>query len=567
MTGIGNHHIWPFDEAFVAEVAREMHVSGDFVVPRLGGLPFLEKPPLHYTAVAAAYRVFGVTPFAARLPSALAGLLTLGLTYFIGRRLFDRRVGLCAAWMLTTMFLFFHATHSCLIDPTLVLFVTGAFLCAAPGRRGGTGPGAVLMLYLATALAFLTKGFVGPGLIVLGLGANAVRERSWPRGRLRAHVAGAALLLALMGAWAAALHARGGTPFVREAYLANSLGRMFAIPSLHPAHDAVDVHTLPFWSLPLGVLGNVMPWTPLLLLALVPARFRRGGAPPASPEARDDAAGDGRPEGARAWLATIVLVDLAALSVMNQQRGMFVLPLYPLIACLIALEVSRLRARGAAASPLVRGLVGLQVGIVCLLALLSAAALVVVPAWADDGTISGGPVAAAAILVIFVLVATWCAAVLWRAARFAPALGLVLSLVVVSLASLAAILPPRIDAKVSFASFFMRARALTEKHAATPVLGTGNEAYVGLADLALEKELPLAIRKPELMRACASDPDLYFITKDLSLIDFGPDLPVSSRILLSASSTRRNPLHPEVLYFVELRHAEAPPAPAVTTRR
>jgi 4-amino-4-deoxy-L-arabinose transferase-like glycosyltransferase len=82
--GIGNHHIWPFDEAFVAEIAREMHVSGDLVVPALGGRPFLEKPPLHYAAIDAAYGLFGVTPFAARLPSALAASLALGVTSSAG---------------------------------------------------------------------------------------------------------------------------------------------------------------------------------------------------------------------------------------------------------------------------------------------------------------------------------------------------------------------------------------------------------------------------------------------------------------------------------------------------
>ena len=63
------------DEGRYAEIAREMAATGDWVTPRLNGLKYFEKPPLQYWLTAAAYRVFGVHEWTARLWPALAGFL------------------------------------------------------------------------------------------------------------------------------------------------------------------------------------------------------------------------------------------------------------------------------------------------------------------------------------------------------------------------------------------------------------------------------------------------------------------------------------------------------------
>ncbi len=86
LAGLGRLPLYGRDESLYAEAAREMHASGDWVVPRVNGVEFLEKPPLNYWLVAASYRVFGVSPLAARLPAALLGLATVVFVAWIGMR-------------------------------------------------------------------------------------------------------------------------------------------------------------------------------------------------------------------------------------------------------------------------------------------------------------------------------------------------------------------------------------------------------------------------------------------------------------------------------------------------
>jgi 4-amino-4-deoxy-L-arabinose transferase-like glycosyltransferase len=62
-----------------------MLAAGDLLVPRLNGVPYFEKPPLLYWVNAASLRLFGETPWAARLPTRLAGLGTTLLVLIAGR--------------------------------------------------------------------------------------------------------------------------------------------------------------------------------------------------------------------------------------------------------------------------------------------------------------------------------------------------------------------------------------------------------------------------------------------------------------------------------------------------
>src|ERR1700730_15714726 len=142
-----------------------MLVSGDLVVPRLNGRPFLEKPPLYWWVQVAVFRLFGVSDAAARVPSALFATLTLLVTFALGRRLGGARLGLLAAGLLATTAEFNEDMGEVGVDPALVFFVAvchyGFAVFAAPRSRRESW---LAMLLIAAALpgAFLAKGVVGP---------------------------------------------------------------------------------------------------------------------------------------------------------------------------------------------------------------------------------------------------------------------------------------------------------------------------------------------------------------------------------------------------------------------
>src|SRR4029078_7371138 len=72
--GIDQRALQHPDEGRYAEISREMLASGDYVLPRLNGLVYLEKPPLQYWITAGAYRIFGVHEWTARLWPVLSTL-------------------------------------------------------------------------------------------------------------------------------------------------------------------------------------------------------------------------------------------------------------------------------------------------------------------------------------------------------------------------------------------------------------------------------------------------------------------------------------------------------------
>ncbi len=97
---IGERKLVRPDEGRYAEIAREMVATGDWTTPRLNGYKYFEKPALQYWVTAAAFQLFGVHEWTARLWAALTGFLGVLLVLHFGNRAFGPPVGALAAAVL-----------------------------------------------------------------------------------------------------------------------------------------------------------------------------------------------------------------------------------------------------------------------------------------------------------------------------------------------------------------------------------------------------------------------------------------------------------------------------------
>ncbi len=186
----GSHLSEP-DEARYAEIPREMLASRDFVTPRLNGVPYFEKPPLLYWGNAASFLLLGQTPFAARLPTRLAGTATALLLAFAVARLRGRREGLAAGIFLAAAPFGFAAARMNLTDGVLTFFFTATLLAAlATLRRAEAGRPTAALAAAAGALA--AGGFLSKGLIAIVLPGAILA--AWALATRRARLLGAFLV-------------------------------------------------------------------------------------------------------------------------------------------------------------------------------------------------------------------------------------------------------------------------------------------------------------------------------------------------------------------------------------
>lgn len=166
---LGSVRLFDWDEINFAECAREMIVTGDYLHMQIDFRPFYEKPPLFIWAQVISMKLFGVNEFAARLPNAIIGAITLMVIFSIGRRLHDERFGwlwvLAYAGSLLPHFYF----RSGIIDPMFNLFIFLGVLWVMKAFDGNTTRNS-LIAGLWSACAVMTKGPVGFGLVMLTSG-------------------------------------------------------------------------------------------------------------------------------------------------------------------------------------------------------------------------------------------------------------------------------------------------------------------------------------------------------------------------------------------------------------
>jgi 4-amino-4-deoxy-L-arabinose transferase-like glycosyltransferase len=115
-------------DAVHGQIARNMLESGDWVIPHLDGVPYMEKAPLPYWLIAICYLVLGVHDWVARIPTALSAVLLCFVTARYGAWAFGRRAGFYAGMALATSIGLFLFTRILIPDVMLALTICLCFM-------------------------------------------------------------------------------------------------------------------------------------------------------------------------------------------------------------------------------------------------------------------------------------------------------------------------------------------------------------------------------------------------------------------------------------------------------
>jgi 4-amino-4-deoxy-L-arabinose transferase-like glycosyltransferase len=360
-TNLGAAGLWDEDEPIFAGAAREMMDRGEWIVPYFNWAMIPDKPVLLYWVMIGAYRLFGVTEFAARCGPALFGTGSVLLTWILGRQLFSPSVGFWAGIILATSVSFDVVARAATPDTLLTFFSTLAILCYVSGTSvlkplNGTGGDrygdgtrwlAMAGSYAAMGMAVLAKGPIGVLLPTAALGLFVLT--SWPAGQTKAAeteppgllsalrhsclvaarcfhprrvfetirrlrpLTGVMVVLAVAGPWYAAVGMRTEGAWLAGFFGKHNLGRFF-----HP----MEHHRGPFFYYLIAIVIGFFPWSLFLGPATVHLKSRL---------TKGENGGE-RYRLLLCWLITYIgFFSLAATKLPN-----YIVPAYPAIALLVA---------------------------------------------------------------------------------------------------------------------------------------------------------------------------------------------------------------------------------------
>lgn len=199
---LGFRALWDPGEGRYALVASEMLKNNDWVIPTLNEIKYFEKPPLVYWLTSVSMWLFGKNEFSARLPTALAALLTVIGTYFFARRTFDRKTAIFSSAVLFTSFGFFTYSQVSEIEMLFACFMCwGLGFLIVDFERGKRRAIPIHTGYLMIALAFMTKGISAFVIAISIMVVYLAITKQWYRWQRLYPFTGIILILLVTAPW------------------------------------------------------------------------------------------------------------------------------------------------------------------------------------------------------------------------------------------------------------------------------------------------------------------------------------------------------------------------------
>ena len=330
------------DEGRYGEVGRWMLVSGDWLTPRLNGIPFFHKPPYLHWLEAMSLATFGVNEVALRLVPALHGGLMLVALYLAGRTIGGEPLARRAALMLGSSLGFLIGGQYVNHDMLVASWIGVAIWCFGLAFMAGDKPSALWarLGFVACALGMLSKGLIGialPGMVIL-------IWLIWTRQLKK--------IIALPWFSGLALFAMIALPWFAIAWqkYPQLLDYMFVNQQFTRYTASSYNNPQPWWFYLAGLCLLLFPWV-FFLFGLV----RRRGSPSPAPE-----------PAARQWMALCwiwVVSIVVFFSIPHSKLIGYVLPVLPALALLAAAGWQRSMAQRARAGQVFMALSVLNAGI------------------------------------------------------------------------------------------------------------------------------------------------------------------------------------------------------------
>ena len=316
---LGQWDLWNPDEPRYAQVAREMVGTGDWILMHFNGQTYADKPPFFFWLIAlSSYLWQGFNSFSARFPSALFGTLTVLLTFFLGKKLYDLRTGFVSGLILSTSFEFAYLSTRGNIDTTLTFFTTASLFCffqwyqwsedELEKRRDIKGL-SIYGFYIGMALATLTKGPVGFILpLLIGLFYLLI-QKDWKRVRKMRLLSGMTLFIVIVLSWYLPAVLSGGKAYLQETLFKHTVD----------AYAKGWTHVQPFYYYLINFPVEFLPWTIFL-----PGAMFYGYSRAAFRKRKEFL-----------FLLIWFIVIFLFFSVSKGKRGLYLLPLYPAASLMI----------------------------------------------------------------------------------------------------------------------------------------------------------------------------------------------------------------------------------------
>ncbi|MDR0580953.1 MAG: glycosyltransferase family 39 protein, partial [Holosporaceae bacterium] len=251
------------DEGRYVEIPREMVATGDFIVPKLNGLKYFEKPALFYWLQAGVIKIFGVSETSMRWWVVIFAILGCLGVFFIGVKFYSATVGLLSSGILATNILYYVHSRLIILDLAVSIFMSGTLWCffmsfvkKNPPITSQKIP--ITLAYVFAALACLTKGLIGivlPGIII---SLWITFTKNWAKIRNILYIPGILAFLAIFLPWHIMMALRD-VDFLRFYFIVEHLQRYVCM-----GHNRYQP---PWFFIPILLVG-LLPWTGFSLVAI-----------------------------------------------------------------------------------------------------------------------------------------------------------------------------------------------------------------------------------------------------------------------------------------------------------